>query len=237
MPASFEVEAIKAQALATRSYTYRKLLNGNHENVDLCNNTNHCQAWRMADDSESYKKIAQAVDSTKNQFIFYDNQIINAVYHASSGGFTEDAVNVWSGKGEKYLAAVESLGEEEIMKNYKSTVVIEKDEFLSRLELKKSKSLNIEILSKTDGNRVKEISINDNIFSGNDIRSIFELRSANFEILIKNEKEIEFIVKGYGHGVGMSQWGAQAMALEGKKYEEIIKHYYSGVEIRNIFSI
>ena len=108
---------------------------------------------------------------------------------------------------------------------------------MSRLELKKSKSLNIEILSKTDGNRVKEISINDNIFSGNDIRSIFGLRSANFEILIKNEKEIEFIVKGYGHGVGMSQWGAQAMALEGKKYEEIIKHYYSGVEIRNIFSI
>ena len=231
IPASFEIEAIKAQALATRSYTYRKILNKTHENAHLCTNPNHCQAWRMADDSEEYKKIAQAVESTKNEFIFYDNKVINAVYHASSGGFTEDAINVWGGNGESYLVSVESPGEDSIMKNYKSIVVIEHDEFLKKLKLDKSSKININILSRTEGERVKKIAINNKIFSGNEIRSIFGLKSSNFDIVIRNE-EIKFLVRGYGHGVGMSQWGAQAMALNGKDYCEIIKHYYNNIEIK-----
>ncbi len=230
MPASFEVEALKAQAIATRSYTYRKLENKNHENADLCTDSNHCQAWREGDKTENYKKVAQAVEATKNKVAVYNGVIINAVYHAASGGFTEEAVNVWSG-GEDYLITVESLNEENIMKDFKTKIEISKKEFLQKLNLSELKS--IKILSRTKGDRVKEIKINDKIFTGNEIRKIFNLRSSNFEVFCKND-DIIFEVKGYGHGVGLSQWGAQAMALEGKTAEEIIKHYYTGTEIKTL---
>ncbi|MBE5812352.1 MAG: stage II sporulation protein D [Clostridiales bacterium] len=228
MPASFEKEAIKAQAIAVRSYTYDKLKIKKHDNADLCTDINHCQAWRNADDTENYQKIVQAVEETKGKVALCNNEVINAVYHASSGGFTEDAVNVWSG-GENYLVSVESPNEEKIMKDFETQIIVSKKEFLTSLNLSKLK--NIKILSRTEGDRVKEIKINDKIFSGNEIRKIFRLRSSNFEIFCEND-DVIFEVKGYGHGVGMSQWGAQVMALEGKTAEDIIKHYYTGVEIK-----
>lgn len=228
MPSSFELEALKAQAIAARSYTYKKLKTKNHSETDLCTDINHCQAWKKEDNTENYKKVAQAVDETKGIVAVYNNEVINAVYHAASGGFTENAVNVWSGQ-EDYLVAVESLNED--MKP--SEVTISKKEFLSKLQLKDSRKLEIKILSRTEGDRVKEISINKKIFMGNEIRKIFNLRSTNFELFFKND-DITFKVKGYGHGVGLSQWGAQAMALEGKTAEEIIKHYYSGVDIIDV---
>jgi stage II sporulation protein D len=228
MPASFEIEALKAQAIAVRSYTYKKLKSTNHNDSDLCTDINHCQAWKISDDTLEYKKVAQAVEQTNGMIAMYNDEIINAVYHASSGGFTEDAINVWSG-GEDYLISVKSPNEEKIMKDFKTKQVIGKKEFLEKLNFAKLK--NIEILSKTEGNRVKEIKINNKTFTGNEIRKIFNLRSSNFEIICKND-DIIFEVIGYGHGVGLSQWGAQAMALQGKKAEEIIKYYYSGVDIR-----
>lgn len=230
MPTSFEIEAIKAQAIAARSYTYKKLENNTHENSDICTDVEHCQAWRVADDSEDYKKVAQAVKETKGKIAIYNGEIINAVYHASSGGFTEDAINVWSG-GVDYLISVESADEEEIMKDFETEMIISKKEFLKKLNLSKLK--NIKILSRTEGNRVKQIAINNKIFTGNEIREIFNLRSSNFEVFYKND-DIIFKVKGYGHGVGLSQWGAQAMALEGKTAEEIIEYYYKGTEVKTL---
>ena len=228
MPASFELEALKAQAIAARSYAYKKLETKNHDKADLCTDINHCQAWREADATENYQKVAQAVKETQGKIALYNGEIINAVYHASSGGFTEDAVNVWN-TGEAYLSTVESPNEEEIMKDFNTQVTITKKEFLKQLNLSKLKKL--KILSRTVGKRVKEININDKIFTGNEIRKIFNLRSSNFEVFCKND-DIIFEVRGYGHGVGLSQWGAQAMALEGKTAEEIIQHYYTGVELQ-----
>ena len=232
MPASFEIEALKAQAIAVRSYTYRKIHSKVHENYDMCDDSKHCQAWKESDDLEYYKKITQAVESTKGKVALYKGEIINAVYHASSGGFTEDAVNVWSGH-EDYLISVESPNEEKVMKNYRSEIIVSKKEFLKKLQLKESKKLNIEVLEKTNGNRVKEIRINQRVFTGNEIREVFNLRSSNFEVFLEGEN-VKFHVYGFGHGVGMSQWGAQVMALQGKTAEEIIKHYYTGVEIVDI---
>ena len=217
MPASFEIEALKAQAIAVRSYTYRKINSKNHKNYDICDDPKHCQAWKAIDTSEDYKKIVQAVESTKGKIALYGGDVINAVYHASSGGFTEAAINVWNGH-EDYLISVESPNEEKIMKDYTSEIVLDKKEFLKKLELKESKKVIVEILYKTIGNRIKEIRINQTIFTGNRIREIFNLRSSNFEVFLDWEN-IKFVVCGYGHGVGLSQWGAQVMALEGKKAE------------------
>jgi len=230
MPALFELEALKAQAIAARSYTYKKLETQNHDKADLCTDIKHCQAWREADDTLNYQKVAQAVKETQGKIALYNGEIINAVYHAASGGFTEDAVNVWNG-GKDYLIAVESPNEEKIMKDFNTQVTITKKEFLKKLNLSRLKKL--KILSRTSGNRVKEININDEIFTGNEIRKMFNLRSSNFEVYCKND-DIIFKVKGYGHGVGLSQWGAQAMALEGKTAEEIIKHYYTGTKVKTL---
>lgn len=229
IPASFEKEAIKAQAIAVRSYTYAKLKKNSHENFDMCSDVNHCQAWREADSTAYYKKISEAVEETRGRVATYKYEIIDAVYHASSGGITEDAVNVWSNH-EDYLVAVKSPKEEEIMKDFEVEQIVTKEEFLNKLNLLKLEEM--KIVSKTEGERVKEILINDKTFTGNEIRKIFNLRSSNFEVFEKNGNII-FKVKGYGHGVGLSQWGAQAMALDGKTCDEIIKHYYTGVEIVN----
>lgn len=230
MPASFEKEALKAQAIAVRSYTYKKLETKNHDNAQLCTDINHCQAWKDTDSTENYKKVTQAVEETTGMVAMYDGEIINAVYHSASGGFTEDAVNVWNG-GKEYLVTVNSPDEEKIMKDFKTEQIINKNEFLAKLNLTKLK--NIKILSRTEGNRVKEIRINNKTFTGNEIRKIFNLRSSNFEVFCKND-DIIFEVRGYGHGVGLSQWGAQAMALQGKTAEEIIEYYYKGTEVKTL---
>jgi len=232
MPASFELEALKSQAIATRSYTYKKLETKNHDKTDLCTDVGHCQAWRSSDETENYKKVLQAVEETKGKVATYNGGIINAVYHASSGGYTEDAINVWNGK-ENYLISVESPNEDRIMSNFETKLVLKKKDFFTKLGMNSNQKANIQVLSRTKGDRVKEININDKIFTGNEIREIFNLRSSNFEVSCKIN-DIIFDVKGYGHGVGMSQWGAQVMALEGKNYEQIIKHYYPGVEIEII---
>lgn len=232
MPASFEFEALKSQAIATRSYTYKKLETQNHDKTDLCTDVGHCQAWRSSDETENYKKVAQAVEETKDKVVTYNGEIINAVYHASSGGYTEDAINVWSGRAD-YLISVESPNEDRIMSNYKTKLILKKKDFLNKLGMNSNQKVKIQILSRTKGDRVKEININGKIFTGTEIREIFNLRSSNFEVSCQTD-DIIFDVKGYGHGVGMSQWGAQAMALEGKNYEQIIKHYYPGVEIEII---
>ena len=232
VPTNFSDEAIKAQAISARSYTYRKLQNKAHTEADMCTDINHCQAWKKADNSQEYKRISQLVEETSGKVAVHNDEVINAVYHASSGGYTEEAINVWNGSNVEYLQSVKSDGEEKIMRNFETIVEISREEFFNKLKLKETEK--IEILSRTDGKRVKEILIGKSIFTGNEIREIFNLRSSNFEV-IEEDKKIKFVVKGYGHGVGLSQWGAQAMALEGKSYEEIIKHYYTGIEIKNIY--
>jgi len=236
MPASFSLEALKAQAVAARTYTTKKLASGNH----ICDNPSHCQAWRDPTTSEYYDKISQAVSETSCETLTYLGEPIEAFFHSSSGGKTENSENVWS-SSRPYLIAVESPGEEEIMSNFYSTKEVSYTELKEKINAYKNKKVitstslknKIKILSKTDGNRVKEIKIQNSTLSGTEIRSLFDLRSANFEIELK-DKSIVFKVSGYGHGVGMSQWGAEVMARNGSNYKEILYHYYPGTLIEKL---
>lgn len=233
MPASFSVEALKAQAVAARTYTKFKLAQGGH----ICDDPSHCQAWNENDYTENYEKVSQAVNGTKGEIVTYLGEAIQAFFHSSSGGKTENSENVW-GKEVPYLVSVESPNEDKIMSTFYSEKEVTYKEVRESInEYKRDKSVStdklkskIKILSKTEGNRVKEIKVDKGILSGTEIRNIFDLRSANFEIELR-DKSIVFKVKGYGHGVGMSQWGAEAMAKSGKNYYDILKHYYPNTEI------
>lgn len=233
MPASFSLEALKAQAVAARTYTKFKLAQASH----ICDNPAHCQAWNENDYTENFEKVAEAVNATKGEIVTYLGEAIQAFFHSSSGGKTESSENVW-GSELPYLIAVDSPNEDKIMSTFYSEKEITYKEMQEKInEYKGKKSIStdklkskIKILSKTEGNRVKELKVDKIILSGTEIRNIFDLRSANFEIELK-DKSIVFKVKGYGHGVGMSQWGAEAMAKSGKSYYEILKHYYPNTEI------
>lgn len=251
MPASFEEEALKAQAVVARTYTIYKIINNEdkHGEANICDDSTCCQAWISEEDRkekwnekerESYwEKIVSAVNSTKGEIITYEGKPINAFFHSNSGGATEAPVDVWGGSGYPYLQSVTTAGED-AYSQYSSKVEISKDEFVEKIK-KEHSDFKIDFNEKdcikieeyTDGNRVKKIKIGNLELSGVEVRNILGLRSANFKVTIEKEK-IKFEVTGYGHGVGMSQTGADSLAKEGKTYEEIIHHYYTDVEIENI---
>lgn len=249
MPADYEIEALKAQAVVARTYTIYKINNKKHENADICDDSTCCQAWvdketRFSRWEESkresnWEKIQKCVQETQGQIITYQNQPINAFFHANSGGKTELPVNVWGGTGLPYLQVVETAGEEGY-KQYESEVELTQDELIEKLKTKYSdisidfsNQEDLKILEYTDSGRVKTVKFGNHEISGVETRTLFGLKSTNFEISKENDK-IKFTVKGYGHGVGMSQTGADAMAKQGKNYKEIINHFYSGVEIKEV---
>ena len=249
MPADYEIEAIKAQAVVARTYTIYKINNKKHENADICDDSTCCQAWvdketRFSRWEESkresnWEKIQKCIQETQGQIITYQNQPINAFFHANSGGKTELPVNVWGGTGLPYLQVVETAGEEGY-KQYESEVELTQDELIEKLKTKYSdisidfsNQEDLKILEYTDSGRVKTVKFGNHEISGIETRTLLGLKSTNFEISKENDK-IKFTVKGYGHGVGMSQTGADAMAKQGKNYKEIINHFYSGVEIKEV---
>jgi len=236
MPASFEIDALKAQAVAARTYTYRKIGQNTHTDSDICDDPLHCQAFREKDESDNYRKISDVVESTRGEIITYNGNVINALFHAASGGKTENVSEVWNGNPVEYLVSVESPGEEDIMVDFITEVVIDENEFINKLKTIRKDFVydkTIRVIDKSLGGHVKTVKIGNNEFSGNELRSIFGLRSTNFEIF-KEDKNIRFIVKGYGHGVGLSQWGAQAMAIKNVNYKDILTHYYLGTKIEKI---
>jgi len=252
MPANYEMEALKAQAVTARTYTIYQIINnkGKHDKADVCDDSTCCQAWiskekRMEkwgkeDGEYNWNKIVSAVNSTAGKIITYNNEVINAFFHSNSGGKTELASNVWiGGKDFPYLQSVETMGEE-AYSQYSSEVKISRKELLEKLKkeypdikLNFEESENIKILSYTQSGRVKTVKFGNTEIAGTRVRSIIGLKSTNFAIKQDGE-EVIFSVIGYGHGVGMSQTGADSMAKAGKNYEEIIKHFYSGVEISTI---
>ena len=246
MPANFEIEALKAQAVVARTYTIYQIKNGSkHENADMCDNSLCCQAWISKEDrfarweeenrEEYWNKIYQAVKGTKGKIILYEGEPINALFHSNSGGKTELSINVWGGNY-PYFQSVETSGEEAYT-SFNSETRISKDTLIQKMlekytnfSIDFSKEDAIKVLEYTDSGRVKIIQIGNTKISGVDARKIFSLKSAKFDVQIKND-EIVFNVQGYGHGVGFSQCGSDAMAKSGKKYDEIIKYYYKNVEI------
>lgn len=248
MPASFEEEALKAQAVVARTYTIYKIVNndGKHEKADICYNSACCQAWISKADrlekwdednrDDYWNKIVKAVNDTQGKIITYDGKPINAFFHSNSGGKTEAPINVWGGSGYPYLQSVSTSGED-AYSQYSSEASFTKKEFEEKIkEVHSDFKIDykdkdcIKIEEYTDGDRVKTMKIGNLELSGVEVRNIFELRSANFTVTINDDK-IEFKVTGYGHGVGMSQTGADSLAKEGKNYEDIIHHFYTDVDI------
>lgn len=249
MPADFEVEALKTQVIVARTYTIYKAINKKHENADICDDSTCCQAWiskeerlaRWEEDKRqsNWEKIQQCVKQTSGKIITYNNEPINAFFHANSGGTTELPINVWGGTNLPYLQVVETAGEEGY-KQYSSEVELSNEDIINKLKAKyEDISINFEseedikIIEYTDSNRVKTVKFGNHNISGVEARTIFGLKSTNFEIT-KEQGKIKFTVKGYGHGVGMSQTGADTLAKQGKSSEEIIHHFYADVEIKEI---
>ena len=245
MPVDFELEALKAQAIVARTYTIYKITENQskHGDAHICDNSACCQAWISKEDrlarwepekgNENWNKIVSAVERTKGKIIMYEGKPINAFFHSNSGGATESPINVWGGSGYPYLQTVETSGEDAYTQ-YSSELEISKDEFIAKMKEKYADfNINfdeencIQVIEYTSGGRIKTVKIGNKNLSGVEVRTIFGLRSANFVVEVLDK--IKFIVTGYGHGVGMSQTGADSWAKQGYSCEDIIKHFYSGV--------
>ena len=248
MPANYEIEALKAQAIVARTYTLYQLQNskGKHNEADMCDDYNCCQAWISKEDrlnkwsdedrNTNWEKIVNSVDSTQGKIITYNGEPIDAFFHSNSGGTTETANNVWGGTSFPYLQSVQTSGEEGYT-SYKSEAEFSKDELISlikkthkEIEINFEDESSIQILDYTQSGRVKTVKFGNIKLAGTEVRKIFGLKSTNF-FIDKNNDKIRFLVTGYGHGVGMSQTGADSLAKQGKNSEEIIKHFYTNVEI------
>lgn len=252
MPAAFHIEALKAQAIAARTYAISRTIKYNNGHPDhilapLCNGV-HCQAYLSfsqlsqihgADWIEKFwPRIVEAVDETKNLGIFYGGEIIEPLYHSTSGGRTEDVRDVFSVEV-PYLKSVDSPYELDAPR-YNNKITLTVDEFVKTIKTKYPKvNINkdnihekIKLINRSLAGRVKKIAIDKHVIDGRELRDLFELNSTNFTIYLdKGLNIIEIETSGFGHGVGMSQWGANGMAKEGSNYKEILKHYYTGVEI------
>lgn len=239
MPASFETEALKAQAVAARTYTAKAMeTGGKHGDGSVCGNFACCQAYIDPEDylsqggtEENLQKVRSAVEETAGQVLTYEGELIEATYFSCSGGMTEDAAAVW-GTDFPYLRSVESPGE---AKDYADTVTFTPQSFRAALgeALPGTPDTWFGPVSYTAGGGVAEMPICGEIYSGTQLRSLLGLRSTAFE-LEAGEDGVTFTTKGYGHRVGMSQYGADAMAVCGSTCEEILSHYYPGTELESL---
>ncbi len=232
MPALFEPEALKAQALAARTYALNYL-----ETNNIISSTTNNQAFITKEEmaskwqdnySQYYEKINNIVNETKGQIIKYQDKPIKAFYYSSSNGFTADSATVFN-QSYDYLQIRESSWDAE---NFYNTT-LNKEEFCNKLQIDCSKNITIKNITKDSSNRVMSININGIDFSGTEVRKKLTLRSTDFEIKV-NENDINITTNGYGHGVGMSQKGANSLAKLGYTYTEILKYYYPNTEISNI---
>ncbi|OOM71047.1 amidase enhancer precursor [Clostridium puniceum] len=253
VPANFNEEALKAQAVAARTFYMNRRKNpckdAKNKNGEICDTTN-CQVymskaermskWSKSEAESNWNKIQKAVLDTKGQILTYEESALEyPQFFAISSGKTEDAKDVFS-VDVPYLKSEESKGEE-IAPKYKTTLEVPISEFINKINskyenanLKKGNlSSAIKVESYTEAGSVKEIKIGREVIKGTDFRTLFNLNSTNFKFEFR-DNIVKINCIGYGHGVGMSQWGANAMGKSGSKYDEILKHYYNGVEIQEI---
>jgi stage II sporulation protein D len=252
MPADFELEALKAQAVAARTYSLSKIIrsgaDGNppaHPSAPVCDDI-HCQVYRSPDElkkiksaewmTTSWPKIEKAVDSTKGQLLYYQGALVEQpLFHSSSGGKTENSEDVFV-SALPYLRSVDSPYETAAPHQHEQ-VAIPLSEFRQKIKQAYPKknlgTVNqntIKVLERSAGGRVAAMQVGNLTLKGRELRDIFGLRSADFTVSVQGEKVL-FITDGYGHGVGMSQWGANGMAQAGYNYKDILTHYYTGVEV------
>lgn len=244
MPVDFHSEALKAQAVAARTYMVNRRNNGGtdiHKGAHICTDSTHCKAWIAEserkeiwgeDAEEKWAKISRAVDETSGIIMTYEGKPISAVFHSTSSGKTENAVDVWGGDV-PYLVSVDSVGDTESPK-FNSELTLSVEDFRQTA----SKSIagidwslgNFSEIFRSEAGGIRSLKIGGVAISGTTFRSIFSLRSTNAEITESNGN-ITITTKGYGHGVGMSQYGANYLASQGKGYQEILQTYYTGIKI------
>lgn len=242
VPITYNIEALKAQAVVARTYTMYKLKNAPSKhafNADMCDDINCCQAyktkeyafasWDDEEENEKWSKLEEAVNSTKGEVIVYQGELINAFFHAHSGGTTENVKYLWSKNEIPYLVSVAG-NEGYIYQDSKAFTKQEMKQILKDKIPNIDEDINIIIKDYTGSGRVNNIEINGTNIDGASFRSLTGIKSTNFRVEQSGDS-ITIYTVGYGHGIGMSQEGANQMAIEGKTYEEIIKHYYTGVEI------
>ncbi len=231
MPALYELDALKAQAIASRTYVF------NYINADktISNNTDR-QVYLTEEEMKAkwqdnylkyYNKIKEAVLATEDLIMYHNNKPIKAYYYAMSNGYTESSLNVFNEQND-YLEVIESPFDQD----NSHTLTISKEKFCQSLDITCS-NVKISNILKDESNRVASITINNHVFTGIEVRKKLSLRSTDF-VITPQEENIIIETKGYGHGVGMSQTGANNMAKLGYSYEEILKYYYQNIEIATI---
>lgn len=255
MPAEFSKEALKAQAVAARTFgaAHMEVYGGkkykSNTGADVCDTVacqvfqskeNRMNTWPKAKAEEYWDKIEQAVQATSGQVLSYKGKLVMEPYYfAISGGRTENAEDVFK-EGEGYLKSVKSPEEESAHNKYKTSVGMSYKNFVDKVNMYypssglslKSLSKEVNVQNRTEGGAVKEIKLGSVTISGTKFRAIMGLNSTNFTVYFKDKVYIECL--GYGHRVGMSQWGANTMAKEGKNYMQILSHYYTGISLKNV---
>ena len=235
MPVSFNEETLKAQAIIARTYAVNVLNKGNilTDNSSTQNYKDNEELKKLwgSNYDKYYNKIKKAVNDTKGIYLTYDGKIIDAVYHSTSNGQTEESKYVW-GTSKPYLVSVDSPYDV-TNKSFNYEKFLSYSEISKKLNMEIDENLSFEILSYTTSKRIDKIKINNKVFSGVELRNLLGLRSTDFELNLQDDGII-FKTKGYGHGVGLSQYGANGMAKAGSNYEEILLHYYKGVKLTRI---
>lgn len=238
MPADFEPEALKAQSVAARTFARKAWeTGGKHEDGSVCINSGCCQAYvtpevylEKGGTEENLNKVRRVVAATAGECLQYDGELIEATYFSCSGGSTEAAVAVW-GTDYPYLQAVESPGEEDA-RWYMDTLTLSKEQFFSLLNQPADDGSEDRLGERvyTQGGGIASIVIGSETYTGTQLRSLLGLRSTAFDIEI-SVNQVRITTRGYGHRVGLSQYGADAMARNGSGYQEILAHYYPGTEL------
>lgn len=239
MPATFELEALKAQAVASRSYAMYQMTATKDKDYDVLNTTSNqvyltdeqLKANWKDEYTEKLNKIKTAIAETTGEYLTYKGQIVNAMFFSTSVGKTENSEEVFV-SALPYLRSVDSIWDQD-SPVYTDTYTFDLKDFYNKLNLPYNEKLTIEVTEKTSTGRTKKLKINNQELNGRDVATKLSLRSNYFDI-VQNENKITITTKGFGHGVGMSQYGANGMAKEGYKYDQILKHYYQNTEIKKI---
>lgn len=229
VPALFHIEALKAQAIAARTFAlYIQNQNSFVTLEDQAYATNEELHQKWQDDYQNYyDKIKSAVMDTNGLVLTYNDKIIKSYYYSMSNGYTSDSQSVFN-ESLPYIESTSSIYDNSSLKNFEVTTILSKDEFCQKLNIS---CINLTISTPTldSSNRVEYIYINNQKYLGTQLRKLLNLRSTDFNITINNE--VIITTRGYGHGVGMSQYGANGMAKSGSSYKQILNHYYKNIKI------
>ncbi len=240
MPISFDIEALKAQAVASRSYALKRIEYNKDKDYDVVDSitnqvyldTEYLKKTWGNNYIKNINKLKTAVNDTYNEYLEYNGKVADALFFSTSNGYTEDSNLVFNFEA-SYLKSVSSPWDKEVTPTYEKQITISLTDFYKKLSLPYQDNLNIEILQRSSTNRILKLKINNKEFTGREIYKKLSIRSTDFTIQ-KDKDNVIITTKGYGHGVGMSQYGALGMAKLGYTYNEILTYYYQNTTVKKL---